>query len=49
MGFLPSPDIDFSKMTREESEALVSHLKAELGKTIARKMHIEELLARLAK
>lgn len=49
MGFLPSPDIDFGKMTPEERETLVVHLKTEHAKTVARKLHLEELLSRLCK
>ncbi len=47
MSFLPSPDIDFSKMTAEERDALAAHLKTEHAKTVARKLHIEELLDKL--
>ncbi len=49
MGFLPSPDIDFSKMSKEERETLVTHLKTEHAKTVARKIHLEELLTKLGK
>ncbi len=47
MGFLPSPNIDFSKMSADERDALSSHLKVEHAKSVARKLHIEELLEKL--
>jgi len=49
MSFLPSPDIDFSQMKSDEREALAVHLKSEHAKAVARKLHIETLLAKLEK
>lgn len=48
MSYLPSPEIDFSKMTKDERDALTAHLKTEHAKTAARKLHIEELLEKLS-
>lgn len=44
MGFLPSPDTDFSQMTVKELEALERLLESEHAKSRARQLHIDALL-----
>ena len=44
MAFLPSPDTDFSKLTKVELESLQRLLESENAMSKARQLHIEALL-----
>lgn len=43
MSFLPSPNVDLSKMSKEELTSLKTHLEQQYARCLARQAHIVAL------
>ncbi|MBY8977774.1 hypothetical protein KHP62_18315 [Rhodobacteraceae bacterium NNCM2] len=49
MSFLPAPNTDLSRLTKDELSALKTHLEQEHAKSVARQAHIADLLTNVNK